>query len=165
MVHIAFVGKAGSGKTTLSNYLVDKYNFVKLSFAKPVKDIARNYFGLKGAKHRDLLQAIGQKMREIDENVWINILLRKVIKINFAYASSIVIDDCRYKNEAETLSKWNFILIRLIGRQLKLTKEQSRHLSEMELENIHPDYILDTSKNLEETKRELDGIIDEVSKV
>ncbi len=36
---IAFVGRKGSGKTTAAQYLVEKYGFHKVSFAKPLKDL------------------------------------------------------------------------------------------------------------------------------
>ena len=42
---VGFVGFIGSGKGTAGDILCDKYNFVKESFAKPVKDIASVMFG------------------------------------------------------------------------------------------------------------------------
>src|SRR5690606_36949048 len=34
---VAFIGKMGSGKSTAAQYLVDRYGFVRLAFADPVK--------------------------------------------------------------------------------------------------------------------------------
>lgn len=38
--NIAFIGYMGVGKTTASDYLVEKHGYVKMSFAEPVKEIA-----------------------------------------------------------------------------------------------------------------------------
>ena len=42
---IAFCGFKGSGKDTCANYLVENYNFIKLSFASKLKDILAILFG------------------------------------------------------------------------------------------------------------------------
>jgi len=58
------------GKTTSAEYLVRKYGFVKLAFADKLKEIARDLFPEQfesGEKPRKLLQDLGIKMREIDE--------------------------------------------------------------------------------------------------
>jgi len=36
---VSLIGKLASGKTTLADYLVEKYGFVKISFASPIKEI------------------------------------------------------------------------------------------------------------------------------
>ena len=41
---IGLLGNKGSGKDTLADYLVKEKNFVKYSFAKPIKDIAKIMF-------------------------------------------------------------------------------------------------------------------------
>ena len=38
-------GKSGSGKDTVADYLVQKYNFTKISFADELKRIAKQVFG------------------------------------------------------------------------------------------------------------------------
>ena len=42
---IGITGKKRSGKDTISDFLVEKYGFVKYGFADPIKDIARIIFG------------------------------------------------------------------------------------------------------------------------
>ena len=49
-------------------------------------------------KNRELLQSIGTKMREIDEDIWI----KYVLKNN---KNNIIIDDLRYPNELEALKR------------------------------------------------------------
>ena len=94
MTKIAITGKMCSGKTTIATYLIAKNNqFVKISFADKVKEIATDLFNMK-EKNRYLLQSIGTKMREIDEDVWASYTVNKACKQNF-----VIIDDLRYKNE------------------------------------------------------------------
>ncbi len=38
---IGIFGKKGHGKDTIADYLVDNYNFHKLSYAEPIKKICR----------------------------------------------------------------------------------------------------------------------------
>lgn len=58
----------GSGKDTVADYLVKQHGFVKVSFAGKIYEIARDLFNMTN-KNRALLQSIGQKMRQIDEEV------------------------------------------------------------------------------------------------
>ena len=108
---IAILGKMCSGKTTTSNFIIDylrnyeNINLKKVSFATKVYDIAYDLFGMEN-KNRELLQSIGTKMREIDEDIWI----KYVLKNN---SDNIIIDDLRYPNELKALKKENFIIIKL----------------------------------------------------
>ena len=152
---ICFVGKAGSGKTTLSDFIKKEYRFKDLHFAMPVKDIAYRYFDLT-EKNRELLQKIGGLMRTINPLVWVNCMKRS---IETSPHSMLVIDDCRYINEAKMLKELGFTLIKLEGRQWELPENQAKDTSETELEKIMADRILDTSKPLEVTQKELIDII------
>ena len=84
---------AGCGKTTAANYLVSQYGFKESFFAEGVYDIAKKYLNMQ-EKNRKMLIDIGQKMREIDPEVW--------IKYTFSQANNnrlSVISDCRQENE------------------------------------------------------------------
>lgn len=106
MKNILLLGKMGSGKTTLAKYLEKQYNYNVISFAKPVKQIAIDTFGMKD-KDRYLLQVIGKTGRAIKPNVWIDLLLEKIEK-----DKPYVIDDCRFINEFDELVlKNNFVPI------------------------------------------------------
>ena len=73
-MRIAVTGKMCSGKTTLCNYLCElEPRFEIFSFGKKVKQCATDLFGMNPfCKDRPLLISLGQKMREIDSEVWIN---------------------------------------------------------------------------------------------
>lgn len=109
-IKIGIIGKMGSGKSTLANKIIEYFRFKgitvhKHSFAEGVYKIARELFGMTH-KNRLLLQSIGSKMREIDDEVWVKDLLKKSHK-------NIIVDDVRYKNEIKSLKKNGFILIKL----------------------------------------------------
>jgi cytidylate kinase len=67
----------GCGKDTIADYLVEKYNYTKISFAGPIYTIAKNYFNMT-SKDRVLLQSIGQGFRSLDKKVWIKEMEKRV---------------------------------------------------------------------------------------
>lgn len=107
MTKIIINGRAGSGKDVIADYLVDKYGFIKITFATPIYAIAREYFDMI-MKDRTLLQAIGQKMREIDPDVWIKAAFKEAEK-----HENVVISDCRQFNEYLYAIRNNFTPIRV----------------------------------------------------
>lgn len=109
-MNIAFTGWAGSGKTEAAKYISIKYGLKKISFADGIKDIAFNIFGAK-EKSRDLLQQIGEKLREIDPDVWVKHTIRRMSFLQDGF----VIDDLRRKNEFDALIKNNFYIFRIVA--------------------------------------------------
>lgn len=116
---IGFSGKAGSGKTTCREILqadVSKTRkLVALSFASALREIAATLFNWDGDKTvykladgsmdytrgRGLLIRIGQDMRAIDPNCWVNAVCNA---IDGGPSDGIfVIDDARFKNEVAVL--------------------------------------------------------------
>ena len=104
---IAIIGKMCSGKSYVADYIVKKYNLEKYSFADKLKSIAVELFGMNH-KDRKLLQTIADKMKEIDNDVWVNFLVSQI-----KHKNNIVIDDVRFVNEYEALDKLGFIFIKL----------------------------------------------------
>ncbi len=105
---IAITGKMCSGKSSLANILLESDSrFQIYSFGKKVKDVAKDLFNMK-EKDRSLLTSIGTKMREIDSDVWINYVLKQCED-----KTHCIVDDLRYQNEYESLSKSGFKIIQL----------------------------------------------------
>ena len=105
---LALIGKMGSGKSTCADYLNKNHNFKILSFGEPVKKYAKEIFN-DTTKNRQLIQDFAQKIKEIDQDVWVNYLLR-----NVKYSENIVVDDLRFPNEYAALEKAGFKFIKLI---------------------------------------------------
>ena len=59
------IGANGSGKDTIAKFLIDTRGFRKVSFAKPLKDIAAIAFDWD----RDMLEGVTKESREWREKV------------------------------------------------------------------------------------------------
>ena len=106
---IAITGKMCSGKSSIANLLVEEDNrFQIYSFGQKVKDVAKDLFNMK-EKDRTLLTSIGTKMREINPDVWVNYVIQQT-----EGETHCIVDDLRYQNEYEALSKAGFKIIQLI---------------------------------------------------
>ena len=125
MVIIGICGFQGSGKDTVANYLVNHYNFKKLSFASILKDIVSIIFNWD----RNMLEGLTKEarlQREIVDEWWsknLNIphftpryalqyigtdIFRKhfhndiwilTLENKIQQYENVVISDCRYMNE------------------------------------------------------------------
>ncbi|WP_291653620.1 hypothetical protein [Clostridium sp.] len=150
MKYISISGGAGHGKDTLANKLKSilekegKRVFI-IHYADYLKMVATqvyNWNGLKDEEGRDLLQKLGDRMREIDEMFLINELLKilKLVKKDFDVA---IIPDARFPKEIECLKEIGetiSIHITRIDYNSILTEEQSNHNTEIALKNYSYDY-------------------------
>lgn len=142
---IAISGKQGSGKSTLAKQFIEKYGFKHVSFAKALKEMAINEYGLSeeevyGAKKkREFLQNLGAEKRAEDEDYWVNIVLNQIAKNP---EDNYVLDDLRYQNELDRLVDAGFITVRVDAsseiRQERIgnTFSNPEHASETELDYI-----------------------------
>tara|TARA_B100001094_G_scaffold96643_1_gene92673 strand:- start:735 stop:1265 length:531 start_codon:yes stop_codon:yes gene_type:complete len=164
---IAVTGKMCSGKTTLCNYLCElEPRFQIFSFGKKVKDVASDLFNMDPqVKDRTLLTSIGQKMREINKDVWVNYVIQQCKDVEFC-----LVDDLRYQNEYEALVKNGFKIIQLnISDELQEERikmvypdnyedhlSARNHLSELNkfdwILNEHPHLSIDSSEDREVIK-------------
>jgi broad-specificity NMP kinase len=167
---IVLIGKMGTGKTTIANYLISNYGFKKAAFADKVKELAVDLFDMK-EKNRSLLIQVAQKMKDINPNVWVNATLKKIQGF-WEQNKHIIIDDCRFKNEYSALQQLNdIIFIKLeispeeqLKRLKLLYSDYQNHLdcgqdySENDLNEVEYDYLLQDA-SLEQTYKLLDHII------
>lgn len=153
---IGICGPMCSGKTTIANYIVSKDNsFYITSFAKKLKEIAVELFNMK-QKDRELLIIIGKKMREIDENVFVN----SAIKDCQDY-ENVIIDDIRYNNELNKLKEYGWITIKLIiSEELQLKRIKKTYPESWE---THYKYIKDNSEKTYQLKNDDFDIVFEIT--
>lgn len=137
--YVVLIGKAGAGKDTVAEYLTVHYGFQRYAFADKLKTIARELFpeAFQGTKPRVLLQVLGERMRQIDKDVWVRYLLRR---IETERPLRAVITDCRYSNELEQCFAAGFIPVMVFCpdevRQERLAARGDRPLSPKEA--AHP---------------------------
>ena len=145
-MRIALCGKMGSGKSYIAKLFSEKHNSKIISFAGKVKKLANELFDMK-EKDRNLLLDLSQKMKEIDKNVWVNIVKKEINKYE-----NIVIDDLRFPNEYQMLKDLDFIVIRLkIDKDLQIDRLSNKyknfkdHIEAMEhdSETLLEDFVYD----------------------
>lgn len=135
-LRVAFIGAAGSGKTTHAKLMQKRYKGDVLSFASPLKKTLREWFGAQvddPAFAREAAQLIGtDAVRKLDPTTWIRLLTEKIPVSRNCY-----VDDVRFPNEYYALKRLGFAFVRvyaypetLVRRRPALTKEQAAHESE-----------------------------------
>jgi dephospho-CoA kinase len=158
-MRIAFFGPMCSGKTYCADYLVKNRGFTKVNFAYKLKKLAAEIFDVhtKDGHDRIVLQQLGQKMREIDPDVWVKLALKEVAFHEYANGTErFVFDDLRYMNEASALKEAGFTLVRVyVPENIRLQRikdlypntpeDSASHSSELEWANIVPDLIIDSA--------------------
>ncbi len=171
--NVAFVGKAGAGKSTAAGLLVE-LGYTALSFAGPLKDLAAQLWGHTARTDRDKLQKMGVGIREIDNDAWVNLLLKRLRPpLNVHPAPSMgpfTIDDCRFENEWWALKGEGFVIVRIMaplalridrlkGNGKYQNDEQLEHESETALDHLTADYGLTNVGSRDELYDDLAGII------
>lgn len=116
---ILVVGPMGSGKTTIADYLYNKYGYRKHSMATWLKAVLCQHYGLvkldkslviNGKSIRTLMQQLGNGLRAIDPDWHIDEVVATVARHNVPY----VIDDVRFHNEVKVLTnKFKCVTIRV----------------------------------------------------
>ena len=135
MVKIAISGPMCSGKSTIAKYICEVNPDYKIySFGQKIKDLAKELFDMKDIKNRSLLIQIANSLKSIDENVWINFILKKCKN-----KDNCIIDDLRFENELTELinDSWYFIV-------LQVPKEERIK----RIKYLYPDNFQDHIKNM-----------------
>lgn len=130
---IALTGLAGSGKSTSSKYLVEKHGYQLVKFAGPLKDMLRSIGlseaqiegelketpceWLQGKTPRHAMQTLGCEWGRdcIGAGLWTELWVRRVNLI-IAEGGRVVVDDCRFPNEAAEVRSLGGVVWRLVGR-------------------------------------------------
>ena len=136
---IAISGPMCSGKSTIAKFICEENSDYKIySFGQKIKDIAQELFGMeKDKKDRSLLINIANKMKEINQNVWINYIIKECID-----KENCIIDDLRFDNELNVLKNsddWYFIVIQ-IPKETRIKR----------IKELYPDNYEDHIKNMDD---------------
>jgi dephospho-CoA kinase len=169
-------GKAGSGKDTVCNYIVENYpGYRQYAFAKCLKDYVGAMYGIsdtllytqEGKKRiinvketkmsvRDILIMEATKKRKTDENYWVSMVIEQILKDK---PENVVISDFRFPNEFYEMNKYfDDILSVNIVREDYIFIEDS---SETSLDNFEHDIRIYNNSNKFDLYRKVDFILDE----
>lgn len=168
---IAFTGRIGSGKTTAAKYLVEKHNYRRVRFAGPLKDMAYA-FGLSweqidgaekelpcdllgGKTPRQFMQLLGTEFGRnlIDNDIWINAWINAAKKV--PNDVGIVVDDCRFPNEAEAIRKMSEKA--RICRIIRPTDDTTQvHISE--LQAFQADCIIENNSTIDDLHKKVEQL-------
>ena len=162
-IKVAFGGNMGSGKDTCVDYLCSKYpEHTRISFAEALYDIlnyAQEKCGFEKIKDRKFLQFIGTDWaRNIDKNVWVNIVLNKDIK------GVGLLSDIRFPNEFKALKNNGWVCIKVIRNNIdgnRVGTGNKIHSSELSINDIKDedwDFIVENNSSLEDLYIKLDKL-------
>jgi dephospho-CoA kinase len=173
---IALIGKIRSGKDTLGDYLITHYGMYRFAFGDPLKENVKRVFPeafSNGKKPRKLLQEYGQKMREIDPDVWINHTFNRIQETEYIHSHHVFISDARQPNEIDRLKAEGYTLIRVFASEQKrinrmlsagdaFTVREIAHETEFHINSYEVDYEIDNNGTINETLKQLEIIMNQI---
>jgi len=124
---VGLVGRLGSGKTTVADYLEEQYGFSRVKFADPLKDMLRaigltedHIEGhlkeepcdlLMGQTPRHAMQTLGTEWGRncLHPNLWVRLWAERA-----GTKRMVVTDDCRFPNEMDMIRINGGLLIRIV---------------------------------------------------
>lgn len=158
-LRFGIAGRMRVGKTTVAQYLRDKWGFETRAFADPIKDFARlvGWDGAKDERGRRLLQEIGTVVRNYDEHFWIQRLLDEL-----PGDKKIVVDDMRMFLEHQALCRVGFRTL-LVVKDPSLIPDapsaRTSHVTEQEVDKITPWRILQNNGSFDDLYRQIDQVV------
>lgn len=151
---IGLIGRKGSGKDTVADYLVSRHGYKKHAFAAPLKRVCRELFLLDeeqmhqvdqkekvdarwNMSPRQMMQMVGTDMvrKHLGIDFWLHHMTTTIAKED--EPTKIVISDVRFANEADWIRRHGGRLIRVIG--IREDKDEDVHASEQEQDQIVAD--------------------------
>lgn len=175
---IGLSGVARSGKDTVADHLIKNYDFVKVSFADPIREalirldptisVAGNYLSLATAVRligweelkaespdiRELMQRMGTEVgREMFyNNIWVDAALNRVKP-----GTNVVIADVRYPNEVEAIKAAG-------GKVWRIERPgvgpANQHPSETALVGYNFEYRIDNKGTLEDLYKAAEELLE-----
>lgn len=147
---IGIAGKMGTGKTTLASILADLCDGRRVSFADALRDEVQEIFGVpmsmmadrnlkeqaripcgfRFVSPRELLQWWGEERRRVNCNYWVDQLMAGIDR-----GELVLVDDVRYRNEAEAIRQADGLLVRLEPYAAWPINPGAYHRSETDLDD------------------------------
>lgn len=169
---VALTGLAGCGKSTAADYLIRAHGFVRVKFSGPLKDMLRA-IGLTdrhiegdlkeepcallcGQTPRYAMQTLGTEWGRdtIDPALWQHLWHERAADV-LDQGGRVVVDDCRFPNEAGAVRALGGTVVLLEGRATGIAT--SSHSSEAGAGE--PDYTMSNASTVEELYRHLSALV------
>jgi hypothetical protein len=128
---VAFCGPEGCGKSFAAEHLIANHGFVRFSFADPIREMLRIIgvtdkelsdrvlkespcAALHGRTPRHAMKTLGTEWGRdmIDIKLWSDLALKRLLAASAA-GLRVVLDDCRFDNEAETWIKSGGVILEI----------------------------------------------------
>lgn len=158
---IGIAGKAGSGKSAASRYLMTAHDYHRLAFAQPLKKMLKAV-GLKfdhlygkdkevtcdilcGRTPRHAMQTLGTEWGRncIHPDLWVNLWKREVEQARMYGGQPIVADDVRFQNEVDMIRQLGGVVIWLDRpAQDRVLGVTAQHASENTIESSDCNHVI-----------------------
>ena len=177
------MGLKRSGKDTIANLLIDKYGFIRYSFADPLKKATKEIFGFNdeqlwgeekekiddnwGISAREVLQILGteilqydihkhtDKLSHIGRNNWVH---RFKIWYNDEIKKNpnllVVVPDVRFQHEVNIIKSMGGTVWKVVRPSLN---NVDLHPSETEMESIIPDLTIINDSTIENLYKKIEN--------
>lgn len=193
MIKIALTGKLRAGKSAVASYLSADHGFEEVAFGNAMKYYADKIFaysdvpaykpevitkyGVAWSKRnpRRLYQDFGQKLRELDPNIWIS-HAEAVVQIceDKKSTAGIVISDLRQPNEYEWCKRNGFVIVRVSApleervRRAEIAGDafelaQLEHETESYVDSFEVDFEIENVGDIHDLWAKVDEIIEKES--
>jgi len=169
---VAFTGPAGCGKTTSADILVQN-GWVRVKFASTLKEMCRAMgmteqmiegdqkekahpmFG--GQTPRHIMQTLGTEWgrKLIHPDLWVGITKAEMQR-NLDAGHNVVVDDCRFENEAKCIRALGGVIVGVSGRGGIAGDHESEY-------GVVSDYVIDNNGTLEELEHEVLDLIGKIT--
>jgi dephospho-CoA kinase len=172
---VAIVGRIRSGKDTVGDMFIKDYGCTRMAFGDEIGRVIQDYFpdAFKDGKPRRHYQHIGQRFRDLDPDVWVK-QLEKRLKINYVKGvRRVVITDMRQRNEYEFLKSLGFQVIKVeTADEIRLERMNANgdqftladlnHETEQQIDALPYDYLISNNTSLEDLYKQVQHVAEEL---
>lgn len=168
---IAVFGKLRAGKSAVCEYVSHNYKCDVIEFSEGVQDVVNVIHPeLKGKKNREVLIAVGQHLRKLDKDVWVNLVK---YKIKNSKEPHILVAGVRQQNEYDMLKELGFIFIQVDASETTRIErcmanndifkiESFRNHTETVMDNFKPDYLIINERGFKELDISINNVVNEI---
>lgn len=180
---IGLTGRAGCGKDTVANFLMETHGFVQIALADPLRDGLNAMLGITseqvyrrdlkeapidwiGFSPRQLMQTLGTEWgrHHVAPDIWLRVAARRIEKYRQAkpclHIAGIVVSDIRFENEAEWLRSQGGALWHI--ERAHKANNVADHVSESGIARADSDIVIANNKAIADLEEMVAEILQEV---